>query len=126
MYYDLLVKIKNAEKARKETVTVPFSKFDFEVAKLLQGSGFVGAVEKKAVGRKNTIEIELKYSGTEPALSDFKVISKPSRRMYIGYRDLKPVKQSYGVAVLSTPAGVMTNKEARKNKVGGEYLFQVW
>lgn len=126
MYYDLLVKIKNAEKARKESIQVPYSKFDFQVAKLLADSGFLGNVQKKVVGRKNMLEVELKYSGAQPALSDFKVISKPSRRMYIGYRELKPIRQDFGVAVLSTPAGVMTNKDARKNKVGGEYLFQVW
>ena len=62
----------------------------------------------------------------DPAITDFKVMSKPSRRLHIGYRDLKAVKQNYGLSILSTPAGVMSNREARKQKVGGEYLFEVW
>ncbi len=126
MYYDLLTKIKNAERARKESILTPYAEFDFAVAKLLQTHGFVKEVEKRAIGRKNFIEVKLKYRNGEPALTDFKIMSKPSRRIYIGYRELKPVRQHFGIAVLSTPSGVFSNKEAKKNKVGGEFLCQVW
>ncbi len=126
MYYNLLSEIKNAEQARKESLSLPYAEFDFAVAKLLAENGFVKEAEKKTSGRKPAIEIKLKYRGGEPALTGFKIVSKPSRRFYAGYKELKPVHQGFGAAVLSTPSGVMTNKEARKNKVGGEYLFEVW
>jgi small subunit ribosomal protein S8 len=59
-------------------------------------------------------------------LTDFRMLSKPSRHIYSGYRELRPVRQHYGLAVLTTPQGIMTNKEAKKQKVGGEYLFEIW
>ncbi len=126
MYYNLLSEIKNAEQARKESLSLPYAEFDFAVAKLLAEKGFVKEAEKKTSGRKPAIEIKLKYRDGEPALTGFKIVSKPSRRFYIGYRELKPVRQSFGISVLSTPSGIMSNKEARKQKVGGEYLFEVW
>ncbi len=126
MYYDLLPKIKNAQRAQKDSLVVPFSKMDFAVAKVLQESGYLGEVQKKTSGRHPAIEIKLKYHDKRPVVNDFKLVSKPSRHQYMGYRELTSVKQGYGVAVLSTPRGVMSNKQARKDKVGGEYLFQIW
>ena len=126
MYYDLLVKIKNAEWAKKESFQTPFSKFDFAVAKILVEARYLRDVQKKNIGKKSFLEVKLRYEKSGPALSDFRVMSKPSRRFYIGYRDLQSVKQGHGLAILSTPSGIMTNREARKQKVGGEYLFQIW
>ncbi len=126
MYYDLLVKIKNAERSGKEKITTPLSKFDFAVAKVLAEEGYVKAVEKKSAGVRGAIEIKLAGGGKKPAINDFKILSKPSRRIYADYRSLKPVKHGYGVGIISTPKGIMSNKTARKNKVGGEYLFQIW
>lgn len=126
MYYDLLARIKNGLQARKDTIYAPHANFDFAVLKVLEQTGFVKSVEKKSSGKKNTIEVKLKYLSGAPAMSDFKVVSKPSRRIYKTYQELRPVKQGYGVSVLSTSAGVMTNKEARRKKVGGEYLFEIW
>lgn len=130
MYHDLLIRIKNAAKAGKETVSAPFSTMDLEIAKLLVKAGYLKSADKRVVGRKNFIEAEIAYEGgardRRPVLTDFKMISKPSRHLYSGYRELKPVRQTFGTAVLSTPKGVMTAQSARKEKVGGEYLFEVW
>jgi small subunit ribosomal protein S8 len=126
MYYDLLTRIKNGLRARKETIHAPFSNFDFAVAKFLQETGYVSAADKRNVGKKALIDIRLKYVNGEPAITDFKLVSKPSRRMYIGYRDVMPVRQGHGYAAISTPSGIMSNRAARKKKVGGEYLFQIW
>ena len=126
MYYDILSKIKNAQRARKETLQVPFSNFDFAVAKILAQGRYIALAEKKTVNKKNFIEMTLAYREGEPGLSDFKIISRPGRHVYMGYKQLRPVRQNYGTAILSTPAGILTNKEARRQKVGGEYLCQVW
>lgn len=126
MYYDLLAKLKNAERAKKESVTVPFSKMDFAVAKILAQAGYVGDAQKKTIGRREYLEVRLPRGKKAHVINDFKIQSKPSRRLYVGHQDLKRVKHGYGISVISTPQGVMSNKEARKNKVGGEYLFEIW
>lgn len=124
MYYDILAQIKNAVRAQKERLTVPFSKMDFAVLKALEGAGYVKSAEKEAAGRRNVIVVKLGKQKNAP--SDFKIVSKPSRHFYIDYRTIHPVKQGHGIAVISTSKGIMTDKQARKNKVGGEYLFEIW
>ncbi|HUZ93094.1 MAG TPA: 30S ribosomal protein S8 [Candidatus Paceibacterota bacterium] len=126
MYYNLLSQLKNAGQAKKESLLLPFSKMDFAVAKVLAETGYAGDVQKKTFGRREFIEVRVRRGKNGPVLNDFKILSKPSRRLYIGYENLKPVKQGYGIAVISTPNGVMSNKQARKQKVGGEYLFEIW
>ncbi len=126
MYYDLLAKIKNAERAKKEHMAVPYSKMDFAVAKILAEARYIKDVQKKTIGRQYMMEIKLHYRNNRPSLNDFKIMSKPSRHFYTSYQGIHPVKQGYGLGVLSTSKGVMSHKEARKNKVGGEYLFEVW
>lgn len=126
MHYDLLARIKNAVRARKESFLAPFSKFDLEIAQLLVAAGYLQEAQKKTLNKKQCLEVKLLYRGSEPAFTDFRVMSKPGRRLYVGYRDMKPVKQGYGVGVFSTPVGVLSNRDARKQKVGGEYLFEVW
>ena len=126
MYYDLIVKIRNAESAKKETLTTPFSKMDFAVAKILEKSGFLHDVQKKTVEKKNFLEIRLPKGKNDRLITGFKIVSKPSRRIYVNSQNLKSVRQGFGIGVLSTSSGVMNNKEARKAKVGGEYLFEIW
>ena len=127
MYHDLLAKIKNAVRARKDVVRVPFSNMDFAVLKLLMQERYVKDVRKKTFEKKHVIEIELERNDAgRYAIKDFKLVSKPSRRIYMSYRVLRPVRQGYGLGVLSTPEGVLSVKEARKRKVGGEYLFEIW
>ena len=126
MYYDLLAKLKNATMAKKEKITVPFSKMDEAVLKALVEHGYIKSADVKVVGERNVIVIRLAYKNKAAVINDFKIMSKPSRRFYFDYRSLRPVKQGYGVAVLSTSKGIMTNKTAKKNKTGGEYLFEIW
>ncbi len=126
MYWDILAKIKNAALAKKDSLIVPFSKNDFEVAKILVAEGFLKDAQKRVFGRKSFIELKMVYADGVSAFSDFKLMSKPSRHLYYGYKELKVVRQNYGVGVVSTPAGIMSTKQARKSKVGGEYLFEVW
>ena len=123
MYYDLLAKLKNATRARKEKITVPFSKMDFAVLKVLENAGYIKSVEKEAVGRRQMITIRL---GGKHGTVDFKLVSKPSRHSYSDYRSLQRVMQGHGLGVLSTPKGILSDREARKQKVGGEYLFEIW
>jgi small subunit ribosomal protein S8 len=126
MYYDFLVRIKNASRAGKETVLAPFSTMDLSIAKLLVETGYLKSADKRVIGRKNFIEVEIAYRDKKPVLTDFQFVSKPSRHMYSGYRELKTVRQRYGISVLSTPKGIMTGASARKEKVGGEHLFKIW
>jgi small subunit ribosomal protein S8 len=128
MYYDLLPKIKNAIQARKDKMIVPFSRMDFSVLSVLAEHGYVKSVEKEttANGKKSVIIVRLGTKTKASRMEDFNTISKPSRHFYKDYRSLRPVRQGHGMAVLSTSKGIMTGKEAKKQKVGGEYLFEIW
>ena len=126
MYYNLLSQIKNALQARKERLVVPFSKMDLAVLKSLVDAGYLKSVEKEIVGRRNMLAVRLPGGANKHSAVEFKITSKPSRRAYRDYRSLRPVKQGHGVGVLSTSKGIMTDREARKQKIGGEYLFEIW
>ncbi|MEK7629784.1 MAG: 30S ribosomal protein S8 [Patescibacteria group bacterium] len=123
MYIDLLIKIKNAEMARKKVVKSPFSKMDLSVAELLARQNIVKKVEVRGRSQKKSLEIELK---DEPVIHGLKLLSRPSRRLYAGYKEIKRPKGGYGLLVLSTPKGIMTASEALKQKVGGQLLFEIW
>ena len=127
MYTDLLTRIINGQSAKKKTVKAPFSKLDLTLVELLAANGYVESVEKKGRMPRRVIEIALRYGEDgRGAIRSIKFVSVPSRRMYSGYRKLKPVRQGYGLAVLTTPKGIMTSQEARKQKVGGQVLFEIW
>lgn len=126
MYYKLLPEIKNAVRAQKEKIIFPFSKMDFAVLKSLVGGGYLKSAEKEVMGKKTVIVVRPAYKNKMGVLTDFRLMSKPSRHSYADYRSLRSVKQGHGLSVLSTSRGIMTGPEARKNKVGGEYLFEVW
>ena len=126
MYYNLIAQLKNAAMAKKDVITVPFSKMDLAVLKTLQAAGYVKSAEKEMVGRKAFIAIRIAMKSGQPVMTDFKLMSKPSRRTYIDYRSIRAVKQGHGASVLSTSKGIMSDREARKAKLGGEYLFQIW
>ena len=126
MYTDLLARIKNAERAKKEAFTAPYSKMDFAVAQALVHANYLKSADKKIIAKKNFIEVKLKHGDDGPAVTDFKIISKRSRRIYIGWREIRPVRGGFGVSMISTPSGVMSGRKARKEKLGGEYLFEIW
>ena len=123
---DMLNRIRNAQAVLKETVDIPLSNLRYEVAKILEKGGFVARVEKKGKKTKKVIEITLKYNEKVPAISGLKRISKPGQRIYKRAKELKPVKGGYGIAIISTSKGLMTNKGARKQKLGGEVICEIW
>ena len=126
MYTDLLTRIHNAQRAKKQSVKVPFSNMDFAVAEILATKGFVAAANKKGRLPKRIIEVDLKYENGRGAITGIKFLSVPSRRLYAGFKDLRSVRQGFGVAIVSTPRGIMTSSQARKQKVGGQLLFEIW
>jgi small subunit ribosomal protein S8 len=128
MHYDLLAKIKNAYMAKNEGFQTAYSTGDFAIAKILARHKYIKDAQKRVIDKKQYIDIKLLYGGDDaaPAFEDFRIKSKPSRRLYTSYRELRPVRQNYGLGILSTPRGIMTTSEARKNKVGGEYLLEIW
>jgi small subunit ribosomal protein S8 len=123
---DMLTAILNAQKVKKETLKIPFSKIKLEIAKILKREGYIEEFEEK--GRyKKSILIHLKYDEEgKPGISGAKKISKPGQRIYKGYLEIKRVKGGYGIAIISTSKGLMTDKEARKKKIGGEVICEVW
>ncbi|MEK7624247.1 MAG: 30S ribosomal protein S8 [Patescibacteria group bacterium] len=123
MYINLLIKIKNAQEAEKKSLKTPFAKMDLAIAELLLNQGYLKNVEVKGKLAKRVIEIDLK---DEKVIKGIKFISRPSRRIYSGCKDIKWVKSGYGAGVISTPKGIMSDKEARKQKLGGQVLFEIW
>jgi small subunit ribosomal protein S8 len=124
---NMLVTMKNASMVSKASVTIPFSQIKFAIAQCLKDSGFVAGVSKKTQKENiHTIEIDLAYEGGAAKIHDVVRVSKPSRRVYSGVKELHAVKNGYGISVLSTPKGIMTDKQARKEQVGGEVLFKMW
>ena len=124
---DFIVRLKNASDVKKISVSVPFSGFKLAVAEKLKDAGFVKAVEKKGKKVKKTIDVVLKYDEAGmPTIQGVRRVSKPGRRLYRAAKEITPVRYGHGALVLSTPQGVMTDKEARKANVGGEALFEIW
>jgi small subunit ribosomal protein S8 len=122
---DLVIRIKNGYAARRDQIDSPHSNFREEVLKKLESLGYI---KKYTVSGDvvKSIDITLSYENNMPAVVDVKLFSKPGRRWYTGAKKLKPVLGGMGVGILSTPKGIMTNKEARQKKIGGELLFEIW
>lgn len=111
--------------ARKDVVLLPFSKFKESVLLKLKNLGYIAdfAIEGES---KKYLKIELNYENGEPRFTDVKIFSKPGRRWYSSYKDIKSVKGGMGHAILSSSKGIMTDREAKKLQVGGELLFYIW
>jgi len=123
---DMLARIKNAYAVKKEAIALPHSKMKQGLAQVLFREGFVGEVEKKGRGTKRLLAIKLRYIDGEPAMIDFSRISKPGQRVYVGHDGVAAAKRGFGMAILSTPKGLLTEKEARREKVGGELMCEIW
>jgi len=121
---DFLIRLQNAFKADKESVDVLNSTITRALADVLLREGYIGETSRDKKG--STFTVSLSYKNGRPTIVGAKRISKPSRRVYLGVRDIKPVKSGHGLLVLSTPDGIMTGKEARQKRVGGEALFEIW
>lgn len=122
---DLIIRIQNASRAKKDVVTLPYSNLKHAVAQVLEQEGYIANIDKKST-KEGKLSLTLAYKNGTPVVTGVKRISKPSRRMYVGVHEIKPVKRGYGLLVLSTPAGVMSGKQARTKHVGGEPLFEIW
>jgi small subunit ribosomal protein S8 len=124
---DLLTRIRNAQMRRRPKVTSPASNLRMRVLEVLQSEGYIrGYTRVEHKGLPPEIEIELKYSNGQPAIREIKRVSKPGRRVYKAVRDLTTVANGLGVAILSTPKGVMSDSRAREENVGGEILCNVF
>jgi len=124
---NMLIQIKNAAMVGKPSVSVPFSNLKMEIAKVLQKEGYLKSVVKKGKKIKKVLACDLTYNEAGKArFTDVVRVSKLSRRVYIGVKELRPVRQGTGSMVLSTPKGIMTDKEAKAANQGGEVLFKIW
>jgi small subunit ribosomal protein S8 len=124
---DMLTRIRNANMARHETVEIPSSKMKKAIAMILLKEGFVKAVEEIDDGKGGILKITLKYGpNKERVISGLKRISKPGLRVYARHDELPRVLGGLGIAIISTSKGIMTDKEARKEGLGGEVICYVW
>ncbi|MEK9167972.1 MAG: 30S ribosomal protein S8 [Patescibacteria group bacterium] len=123
---DFLTNIRNASTASLASTMMPYSSVKFEIATLLAKEGYLASVTKKGKKVKKYLEVGIVYNGKTPRIGGVVRISKPSRRVYYGTKEIKPVRHGFGMLVLSTPKGIMGDKEARKEHVGGEALFKIW
>lgn len=118
--------MKNGSLAGKESVTFPFSKMKNAIGECLKKAGYVANVSKKIKKGQPLLEVELVYIDKKPKIVEVERISKQSRRVYFGMKDIHSVRNGSGLLVLSTPKGILSGKEARKEQVGGEALFKIW
>jgi len=132
---DMLIQIKNAGMAGKKQICVPYSKLKFEIANVMKKHGYIEAFDVKGKKIKKHLEVNIAYKDPStssgqvkklPRIEDVKRISSLSRRVYTRARDIRPVKQGFGILVLSTPKGLLTGRDARKANLGGEALFKIW
>ncbi|MCC7357643.1 30S ribosomal protein S8 [Candidatus Uhrbacteria bacterium] len=123
---DLLTRIRNAQAAHHDALVMPSSRMKFAIAKILEKEGFVGKVSEQTEGVKKTLSIGLIYQGKEPQIRAIARVSTPGRRVYRGATELPRVLSDIGIAIVSTSAGVMTNKEARRRKLGGEVICTIY
>jgi small subunit ribosomal protein S8 len=122
---DMLTRIRNAQARGKPEVKMPSAKLKVAIAKVLEQSGFVGSYAVESEGPKKQLVIKLKYHQNEPVISRIASVSTPGLRVYKGVSKLPVVMNGLGIAIVSTPNGVMTEKEARKQGVGGEVICVV-
>ena len=123
---DLIIQLKNAGEAGKETVVLPYSKLRASILETLQKEGYIKSSAKKGKKVSKQIEVELLTVEGKSKIKGVQQISKLSKRVYQGFTDIKQVKNGFGALILSTPKGILSGKEARKEKVGGEVLFKIW
>ena len=124
---DMLARIRNATMRRHSYVVMPASRLKLAIAGILKDEGFIDGYDVLDDEKRPVMRIELKYTGDqEPVISHLERVSKPGRRVYTKRRDIPWVLQGMGVAILSTPKGVMTDRDARRQNVGGEVLCYVW
>ncbi len=123
---DMLTRIRNALTVRKETVEIPASKMKREIARILLEEGYVSGVEEVEDGVNGKLVLTLKYSNGQSVIGGLKRVSKPGLRTYSGAEKMPKVLGGYGIAIVTTNQGIMTDKQAKRQNVGGEVLCYVW
>lgn len=124
---DMLTRIRNAISTRKAEVVVPYSKFKHNLAMVIQQEGWIKTLDVKEEGKFKQLVMQLKYDGDgEPVISGIKRVSTPGQRIYKGNSELPKVMGGMGTTIVSTSRGLMSDKVARKQKVGGEIVCQIW
>jgi len=123
---DMLTRIRNASAVRKSEVLMPFSKLKFEIAKVLKHENYIVNVERIEEGKFPKLKVKLKYDGKISSIQNIKRVSTPGRRIYVSKEEIPTVLNRLGIAILSTPQGLMTDKQARRAGIGGEVLCELW
>lgn len=123
---NMFIRIVNASRAHHASVPIPYSKFKMEIIKLLQDKGFIAENARRGKKNKRVLDIALRYEKEVPAIHGIKMISKQSQRMYGGWQELKKFRSSRGIVIVSTSKGLLSSKDAEKQKVGGEIIARVW
>lgn len=123
---DMIVRIRNAAAVGKETVSLPYSKLKEAMLSSLAKEGYIEGVEKKGKGVIKTLKVKLSYVNKRPKINGLKRVSKFSARRYSSARDLKPVVGGNGISILTTSKGILSDKEAKKENIGGEVILKIW
>ena len=123
---DMIARVKNAQARKHKKVELPSSKFKSKIADILKNEGFIKDFKVSTEEKKNILSLELKYHSGNPVISNFERVSKPGRRIFSSADSLPKINNGLGIAILSTPKGVMTDVDARKQKVGGEIVCKVF
>lgn len=123
---DFLTRLRNSATARQAETVVPFSKAKAEITRILKQEGYISAYEVDTKGTFPVIRISNKFVNRTPAIAGLKKISKPGLRKYVGVREIPRVLGGLGISILSTPRGIVSGREAKKQNVGGELLAYVW
>ena len=124
---DLLTRIRNANRARKDSTDVPWSKLKEAIARVLVDEGFLREVSVNEESGRKILRVALKYDEfRRPVMSGIRRVSRPSLRIYVGGREIPMIRKGLGISVLSTPKGVIADRVARKENVGGEVICSVW
>ena len=123
---DLLTRIRNGQRAKKDSVLSPASKLRIRVLDVLQREGYIRGYSDEQMGPAAGVRIELKYFEGQPAIKHVARVSKPGRRVYSGSQELPRVRNGLGITIVSTPRGVLSDAEAREQNVGGEILAEVF
>ena len=123
---DCFTMIRNAVRAYKEDVTIPYSYVMAKVCGILKSEGYLENYKEVDLEHTKTIKVYLKYEGKKSPLSQIKRVSRPGRRVYVGSEDIPASLDGYGITIVSTSSGIMTDKQAREKRVGGEVLGMVW
>ena len=124
---DMIVRIKNANARKHPTVSMPHSKLKMKLLSIIKNEGYINKFEEVDLNNnKKEIVVTLKYKGNERVITDIKRISKPGLRVYVPVEEVPRVQSGFGIAIISTSKGLLTDKEARKENVGGEVIAYVW